>query len=73
MQSVAGAPGVDGLLERLLQDDAAAESELTAIHLFRSQRSETEVEIGPETSRTGRFIYSSCSINLRRWVTGISQ
>ena len=48
MQSVAGAPGVDGLLKRLLQDDAAAESELTAIHLFRSQRSETEVEIGPE-------------------------
>ena len=50
MQAVAGAPGVDALLKRLLQDDAAAESELTAIYLLRSRRPETEFEVGPEVT-----------------------
>lgn len=49
-QAVAGASGADALLERLLQDDAAAESELTAIYLLRSRRPETEVEVGPEVA-----------------------
>jgi len=47
MQAVAGVPGADSLLERLLADDAAAGSELTAVHLLRSQRPDTEVEVGP--------------------------
>src|SRR2546427_4750411 len=50
MQTVAGAPGADTLLERLLQDDGAAESELTAIYLLRSRHQEAEVEIGPEAT-----------------------
>ncbi|MGO9591547.1 MAG: hypothetical protein ACLP3K_16075 [Candidatus Acidiferrales bacterium] len=48
IQAVTGAPGADALLGRLLQNDAAAESELTAIYLLRSRRSDTVVEIGPE-------------------------
>jgi hypothetical protein len=48
MQAVTGAPGVDTLLEKLLQNDGSAESELTAIYLLRSRRPETELEIGPE-------------------------
>jgi len=54
MQAVAGAPGADALLKRLLQDDAAAETELTAIYLLRSRRPGTEVEIGPEVVVGGR-------------------
>jgi hypothetical protein len=48
IQTVAGVPGADALIERLLKNDAAAESELTAIYLLRSPRPESEVEIGPE-------------------------
>jgi hypothetical protein len=48
IQAISGAPGEDDLLRRLRQDDAAAESELTAIYLLRSRRSDTEIEIGPE-------------------------
>jgi hypothetical protein len=48
MQAIAEAPGGDALLERLLQGDAAAESELTAIYLLRSRRPDTEVEVGPK-------------------------
>jgi hypothetical protein len=48
IQTVAGVPGADGLIERLLKNDAAAESELTAIHLLRSPHPESDVEIEPE-------------------------
>jgi hypothetical protein len=47
IESVSGAPGADSLLERLLQGDRAAESELTAIYLLRSRRPETQIEVGP--------------------------
>src|SRR5207247_3343575 len=50
MQMIAGAPGAESLLGRLLQDDTAAESELTAVYLLRSRRPEAEVEIGPEVT-----------------------
>ncbi len=48
VQAVSGAPGADALLQRLLQDDAAAESELTAIYLLRSRHAEAEPEIEPD-------------------------
>jgi len=50
IEAVTGAPGADTLLARLLQDDRAADSELTAIYLLRSRCPETEVEIGPEVT-----------------------
>jgi hypothetical protein len=45
IQTVAGVPGSEGLIGRLLNHDAAAESELTAIHLLRSPRQESDLEI----------------------------
>jgi hypothetical protein len=48
VQAVSGAPRAGALLQRLLRDDAAAESELTAIYLLRSRHAEAEPEIEPE-------------------------
>jgi hypothetical protein len=48
--AIAGARGADILIEKLLQDDRAAESELTAIYLLRCRRSQTQVEVGPEVT-----------------------
>jgi len=55
IQTVAGTPGADGLLGRLSQDDPAAESELTAMHLLRSRCPESEIEIEPEVIVGGRY------------------
>jgi hypothetical protein len=54
LQSIAGVPGADSLVARLIADDRAAESELTAVHLFQSLRPETDVEIGPVVAIGGR-------------------
>lgn len=48
MQAVVGVPGSDSLLERLLADDPAADSELTSIYLLRSRCPKTTAEIAPE-------------------------
>jgi hypothetical protein len=50
IEAIIGAPGADTLIRRLLQDDRAADSELTAIYLLRSRCSESELEIGPEVT-----------------------
>ena len=49
-QAVEGAPGIDELLRKLLEDDAAAYSELIAIYLLRSRRPQANVEIGPQVT-----------------------
>jgi hypothetical protein len=48
VEAVFGAAGAETLLTRLSQHDRAAESELAAIYLLRSQCQETLVEIGLE-------------------------
>ena len=50
MQAIAGLPGADSIRERLLANDPAADSELTAIHLLRSRQLQTEAEIGPKVT-----------------------
>src|SRR5262245_39153604 len=50
VSSLRNAVGVDDLLRRLRNNDAAAESELSAIHLLRSSKPETELESAPVTA-----------------------
>jgi len=47
IQAISGLPRSEQLLERLRANKASAETELTAIHLLRSRRFETEAEIAP--------------------------
>lgn len=47
MRAIVGVPGAASLRDRLVAGDAAAESELTAIHLLRSRHPDTEGEIAP--------------------------
>jgi len=47
LQSLSGAAGEESLIEHLVNNDPSAESELTAIHLLRSRRPESVVEIEP--------------------------
>jgi hypothetical protein len=54
VQAISGAPGAAALLQRLVQCDAAAEGELTAIYLLRSRHPEAETEIEPEVTVGGR-------------------
>ena len=50
MQAIAGLPGADSLRARILANDPAAESELTAIYLLRSRQLQTDAEIEPEVT-----------------------
>jgi len=48
LQTVAGARGFDALLRRIIEEDQAAESELSAMHLLRARNPHTKLEVGPE-------------------------
>jgi len=55
IEAIAGATGAETLINRLLQDDPAANSELDAIYLLRSRCPISVVEIGPEITVGSRF------------------
>ncbi len=50
LASLDGAARAEELLERLRQNDASAESELTAIHLIRDGRADLDLELAPPTA-----------------------
>jgi hypothetical protein len=55
MQTLSGAVEADSLIRRLLNNDPAAESELTAIHLLGASLADSNIEIAPEVAVGNRM------------------
>jgi hypothetical protein len=55
MQVAAGAPGIETLIRRLQGNDAAANSELTALYILRGQKLARDLEIEPQVASRKSF------------------